>query len=218
MKQVQILTLEHYEQLKSLSDPLRCRIVSLLISKSYTGQQLSHELEIPRAKIHYHLNELEKNGLIAVVKNEVKNGIIQKFYRSVARGFVPAAHLLPNADEVGDYYRESTVHALERARMRAISAPEHAFVMKKSDQLESPRISLQAQIHASEEQMITWHKKYRALVEELHEMELPVDEPNGRWYYLITAGFEIDEPWFEEHDVELDEVKEVKPEQEKGEE
>lgn len=122
MEQVQYLMLEHYEQLKSLSDPLRCRIVSLLISKAYTGQQLSQELEIPRAKIHYHLTELEKNGLVAA--------------------------------EVGDYYWDSTVHALELARLRAILAPEHAFVMKKSDQLESPPISLQAQIHTSEEKMI----------------------------------------------------------------
>lgn len=40
-----MMTLVHYDQLKQLSDPLRCRIVSLLIPKSYTGQQLSQELE-----------------------------------------------------------------------------------------------------------------------------------------------------------------------------
>lgn len=204
MKQMQFLMLEHFDQLKSLSDPLRCRIVSLLIPKSYTGQQLSQELEIPRAKIHYHLSELEKNGLIAVAKNEVKNGIIQKFYRAVARGFVPATHLLPNTDEVGNFLRESTIHALERARLRAIAAPERAFEIKSSDYTSWPRMTNQLQIVTSEERFIEWQQKYRALIEEFHTLELPQDDPNARWYYLITSAFEIEEPWFVEPEIESD--------------
>ncbi|MGZ9586781.1 ArsR/SmtB family transcription factor [Paenibacillus marinisediminis] len=204
MKQVQFMTLEHYDQLKSLSDPLRCRIVSLLIAKSYTGQQLSQELDIPRAKIHYHLNELERNGLIAVVKNEVKNGIIQKFYRSVARGFVPAPHLMPNADEFGGYLRESTIHALERARMRAIMAPERAFAIKSADRSTWPRLTVQIQVKMTEEKIAEWHEKYRALIEELLEMEMLTPESEGNWYYLISSGFEIDEPWFDDTDTDAE--------------
>ena len=202
MKQKQYMILEEYDQLKSLSDPLRCRIVSLLIAKSYTGQQLSQELDIPRAKIHYHLNELEKNGLIAVVKNEVKNGIIQKFYRSLARGFIPAAHLLPNSEEVGDFFRESTIHALERARMRAISAPERAFMMETEDRDSWTRMTAQIQLRVSEEHIKEFYKKFRALVDDMHVNELKEDDPNGRWYYLITSGFEIEEPWFDSKDLE----------------
>jgi len=200
MKQLQYLTLEHYDQLKSLSDPLRCRIVSLLIPKSLTGQQLSQELDIPRAKIHYHLNELEKNGLIAVVKNEVKNGIIQKFYRSVARGFVPATHLLPNTGDVENFLRESTIHALERARLRAIAAPERSFAMKSADIEAWPRMTNQVQILTSEEHMVAWYKKYRALISEFEQLMLPEDDPNAKWYYMIFSTFEVDEPWYLEPD------------------
>lgn len=202
MKQVQFMTLEHYDQLKSLSDPLRGRIVSLLIPKSLTGQQLSQELGIPRAKIHYHLNELEKNGLIAVAKNEVKNGIIQKFYRSVARGYYPAAHLLPNDAEVGNFLRGSTIHALERARVMATTAPERAFTVKSANQDEWPRLTVQLQLRTSEERIAAWHKKYRELIQEITELELAEDDPDGKWYYVIASGFEIDEPWFEDTGLE----------------
>ena len=206
MKQLQYFTLEHYDQLKSLSDPLRSRIVSLLIPNSLTGQQLAQELDIPRAKIHYHLNELEKNGLIAVVKNEVKNGIIQKFYRSVARGFVPAVHLLPNTNDVGSFMRQSTINAFERARIIAITAPERAFAVKSADVRDWPRSTLQMQAYATEEQMAHWYQKYRDLLEELHELEASEDDPNGKWYYMISSAFEVDEPWFQ--DPEKDEENE----------
>ncbi|EPY07798.1 transcriptional regulator [Paenibacillus alvei TS-15] len=201
MKQKQMMTLVHYDQLKQLSDPLRCRIVSLLIPKSYTGQQLSQELEIPRAKIHYHLNELEKHELIAVAKTEVKNGIIQKFYRSAAKSFIPATHLLPHGEEVGDYYRELTVHTLERARLRAISAPERAFQLEASDWDSISRLSVQVQIWSTKEKILAWRKKYRALLEELDQFDEP-EETEGNWYYLMTTGFEIDEPWFDDSDLE----------------
>lgn len=205
MKQLQYFTLEHYDQLKSLSDPLRCRIVSLLIPNSLTGQQLAQELDIPRAKIHYHLNELEKNDLIAVVRNEVKNGIIQKFYRSVARGFVPAVHLLPNTNDLGSFMRQSTINAFERARLIAISAPERAFSIKSTDAKDWPRSTLQMQVYATEEQMANWYQKYRTLLQELHKLDLPEDDPNGKYYYLISSAFEVEEPWFQ--DPEEDDAK-----------
>lgn len=205
MKQAQFMTLEHYEQLKQLSDPLRCRIVNLLIPQSYTGQQLSKELEIPRAKIHYHLSELEKNGLIDVAKTEVKNGIIQKFYRAVARTFIPAGHLLPHSVEVGDYLRGMTINALERARIQAITAPERAFTMTNKDHEQWQRVTVQLEKQLTEEQFIAWNKKFRALISELMEIEVPEKE-EGRWYYFMATGFENEGTWFDPANTELDTI------------
>lgn len=85
MKQAMALTT--FEQLKAISDPLRAEMIMKLIETSHTGQQLAVLLETSRPKIHYHLKELEKNGLIEVIRTEEKHGIIQKFYRAAARGF-----------------------------------------------------------------------------------------------------------------------------------
>ena len=82
-----VLTLTTYSQLKALSDPLRAEMMIRLCERPYTGQLLSEKFGISRAKIHYHLKELEKNDLIEIVYTEEKNGIVQKFYQSVAKGF-----------------------------------------------------------------------------------------------------------------------------------
>ena len=95
-----LLVIDNLAQLKSVSDPFRIQLMTMLAEKPKTGQMLADELDIPRAKIHYHLNELLKNGIIHVVKTEEKNSIIQKFYEPVAKKVVPNIDLLRySADE-----------------------------------------------------------------------------------------------------------------------
>lgn len=94
-----LLVIDNLSQLKSVSDPFRIELLTLLVEKPKTGQMLADELDIPRAKIHYHLNELLKNGIIHVVKTEEKNSIIQKFYEPVAKKVVPNIDLLKYTSE-----------------------------------------------------------------------------------------------------------------------
>ncbi|MCU7558596.1 winged helix-turn-helix domain-containing protein [Macrococcus capreoli] len=94
-----ILVIENLAQLKCVSDPFRIKLLELLATEAKTGQQLADELEIPRAKIHYHLAELEKQGIIELVKTEQKHSIIQKFYAPVAKQIVPNLDLLKFSQE-----------------------------------------------------------------------------------------------------------------------
>lgn len=89
-----ILVIDNLPQLKCVSDPFRIKLLELLAESPKTGQQLADELKIPRAKIHYHLRELEKYSLIEMVKTEQKHSIIQKFYSPTARQLLPHPDLL----------------------------------------------------------------------------------------------------------------------------
>ncbi|UOB20873.1 ArsR/SmtB family transcription factor [Macrococcus armenti] len=91
---LETLMINNLPQLKCVSDPFRIKLLELMSTEPKTGQQIADELEIPRAKIHYHLSELEKNGIIEIVKTEQKHSIIQKFYAPVARELVPSPELL----------------------------------------------------------------------------------------------------------------------------
>jgi len=193
MKLERVFIIQEYEQLKAVSDPFRTTMLYHLIEKAYTGQQLAQLLELARSKIHYHLNELEKNGFIRVVKTEVKNGIIQKFYRAVAWSFIPGDNLLPHRSEVEDYFRENTINTLNRARLRALSAPEEAFQVQSSRRDTWPRINLQMEVRTQPAKFAAWLARYREMVEELAAME----EEDGKPFYIATVGFQIDQPWFE---------------------
>ncbi|WP_274651089.1 ArsR/SmtB family transcription factor [Paenibacillus humicola] len=195
MEQYFIITT--YDQLKAVSDPFRVKILSLLIEGSYTGQQIAQILEIPRAKIHYHLNELEKNGFINVVRTEVKNGIVQKFFRAVAYGFRPADDLLPYTAEVGDLLRQTMLEVLNRARLRVLSAPDEAFQNGGKDASLRPRIGVQAEMRVREDQFVQWLARFRELLDEFDRMdEAGEDDENAKWYYFSAVGLQIDEPRF----------------------
>jgi DNA-binding transcriptional ArsR family regulator len=192
MKQQPFYVIQELEQLKVISDPLRAKVLLYLIEKAYTGQQLAKLLGMARAKVHYHLNELEKNVLIAVVRTELKNGIVQKFYRAVARGFVPSEELLPYVSEVENYFRETTLSVLGRARLRALSAPEEAFQIPSPDRAQWPRIAMQLEVKMGKDKFATWLSKFRTLINELDQHQ----EEDGEWFYLTTVGFQINEPSF----------------------
>lgn len=89
-----ILVITDLNQLKAVSDPFRVQLLYHLGKFPQTGQMLSEKINISRSKIHYHLQELEKNGIIEVVRREEKNGILQKFYLPVAKAIIPSEDLL----------------------------------------------------------------------------------------------------------------------------
>ena len=90
MEQKSIFIIENYEQLKVISDPLRTEMLIFLVEQPHTGQMLAQELNLSRAKILYHLRELEKHKIIQLVRKEERGGNVLKFYQAVARGFIPA--------------------------------------------------------------------------------------------------------------------------------
>ncbi|EJL28154.1 winged helix-turn-helix domain-containing protein [Brevibacillus sp. BC25] len=194
MEQKSIFIIENYDQLKVISDPLRTKMLMHLVEKPHTGQQLSQLFGLSRAKILYHLRELEKHGIIQLVKKEEKGGNILKYYQAVARGFIPADHLLTYT-ESKEATRQSYVEVLQRAKTRALSAPEEAFALTSSEVENWPRISLQSEVRVSEQAFVSFLQKYRNLLHELQQSSL--DDPSSKQdYYLMITGFQIDEPLF----------------------
>lgn len=193
MKQ-SIFYLEDLEQLKSLSDPIRVKVLHLLIEHPYSGQQLSQKLNIPRSKVHYHLKNLEKNKLIYLVDEKQKGNMNEKIYQAVARSFIPSNNLLPIEEYSGESGRQMTLTAIDRTRERAIEAPRDSFSVKGEDPKDWLNINSQLEVRTSQEKFKAWVKKYQELLYELNEIN--DEEENSNWYYVATVGFKINEPLF----------------------
>jgi DNA-binding transcriptional ArsR family regulator len=61
------------------------RIIALVRTRPMTVTQVGDELGEAPAKIHYHMRELEKVGLLYLVETREKGGILEKYYQPVAR-------------------------------------------------------------------------------------------------------------------------------------
>ena len=77
--------LETIEQLRAIADLLRIRIIDLLQDHPMTVTQLGDTLDMAPAKVHYHVRELEKVGLLRLVETREKGGILEKYYQPVAK-------------------------------------------------------------------------------------------------------------------------------------
>ena len=90
----EVYELETLEQLRAIADELRTRIVEALIHRAMTVTQVGEMLGQAPAKIHYHVRELERVGLIRLVATREKSGILEKYYRAVAKSFTGTKTLL----------------------------------------------------------------------------------------------------------------------------
>lgn len=84
---IERFTITNLDAIKALADPLRIHILTLFIQKPMTAKQMADHLGQPSAKIHYHVKELERNGLVKLVETREKGGILEKYYSAIAGFF-----------------------------------------------------------------------------------------------------------------------------------
>lgn len=86
--------LETIEQMRALSDELRQRILEAISRKAMTVTQIGEELNVSPAKIHYHVRELERVGLVQLAETRERGSILEKYYLPIAHGILVPAALL----------------------------------------------------------------------------------------------------------------------------
>lgn len=89
--------LESIEQLRGVADSLRLRIYEALAQRAMTATQVGEEMQIAAPKAHYHVRELERLGLVKLVETRERGGILEKYYRAIARNLIAPPTLLRGA-------------------------------------------------------------------------------------------------------------------------
>ncbi len=117
----EMYTLASIEQLRAFADELRVRIFIALTQRPLTATQLGDELDIAAPKAHYHVRELERVGLVRLVETRERGGILEKYFRAVAKDVqVPHALLRRTPDEAQAVIRDQLQH-IERGFTSAFS-------------------------------------------------------------------------------------------------
>ena len=74
-------------QLKAFTDPLRVRILHVLTDREATNLQVAQIVDEPPAKVFHHVRFLADCDLIVLVREQVRGGNVEKYYRATARMF-----------------------------------------------------------------------------------------------------------------------------------
>ncbi len=124
------LTITNLETLKVTADPLRMRIVELLRQAPATVKELAAALRVAPKSLYYHVNLLDKHGLIRVVDTRLVSGILEKRYQATAYLF-QFQDVTAMPDEAGtpgqqDYEAVSSMFTITREEVRRLTQ-ESAF-------------------------------------------------------------------------------------------
>ncbi|NGX76782.1 winged helix-turn-helix transcriptional regulator [Staphylococcus sciuri] len=181
-----------FEELKCISDQLRMKISMLLIEREMTATEIGKHLNIPKAKIFYHLKEIEKYGMVKINRTEVKGSNVYKYYVATHNGFKVNPQLL---NEYRDEVSDSTKDMVTSQINRTIDVLNQYGLIMDDEQL----ISKTVQAKWSQNQFDTFKQKLDALIDEVDQQS---NDEDKSYYYLNIIGFEMRDKVFnrEEND------------------
>jgi putative molybdopterin biosynthesis protein len=90
-----IKSIQSLEQLKLLSDPRRYAILQQLMLKPASLTMLGKVLGEHPAWVRHHLKKLEAAGLVELVEVHIQSGVVEKYYRACAEGFLVSELIIP---------------------------------------------------------------------------------------------------------------------------
>lgn len=179
------LWIEDVETIKVMAHSRRMAILRLMQSPT-TVNTISAELGIAASKLYYHVNLLEKNGLIQVVDHNIESGIVEKIYQVTARQFKLVNPLLRTdlPEATADALFEDMLHTTQQDFRRA-------YAQRPKDEQQPPRHPFlsQKRFALTEEQLTTLHGKLTALMEEVAALGAENEASDEPTYNLTLIFF-----------------------------
>jgi DNA-binding transcriptional ArsR family regulator len=80
-----IMVVENLQDIRLIFSKKHNMILKLVMEKEMSISDIARALNINPGSVHYHLKELEKRGFVKQVREEIKGGIVKKYYRSAAK-------------------------------------------------------------------------------------------------------------------------------------
>lgn len=163
--------LKTLEQLKVLTHPLRLKILELLTDKPMTTKQVAQALGEDPLKLYYHVEALEKAGLIELVEKRLKANLQEKYYQAVAKSFtVDKSAFTFKSREAAGTAAELLSNLLDIIREEIHKSPLHKTL---EEQPKEPRkytlISHHYHIQASQKAITQLGEKIKKLSEEAQQ-------------------------------------------------
>ena len=160
--------LESIEQMRALAEELRIRIIEALGQQAMTSKQLALLLNVAPAKVHYHLHELEKVGLVHLVDIREKGNMLEKYYRAIAKNISASETLFQRVppDETLAAMREFLQHIAQRfLQVLAFAASQ------------PPNVHISA--HLNGEQLWLTDEEYQQLIKHIGTLVEPYKLPRS---------------------------------------
>jgi DNA-binding transcriptional ArsR family regulator len=187
------LLISDLETVRIIADPIRLRILELLVMESQPVKRLAATLELPQTKLYYHINLLEERGLIRVVGTRVVSGIIEKQYGATAQSYRIDEALLtlnaPGRDDTVEMMIGTLLDGVKRDMRQGIAA---GLIELRDDAPDERKVTLgRVPLRLTPARAAELHQRIGDLIREYcpNPGELGRPAPGTRLYQLFVACF-----------------------------
>jgi DNA-binding transcriptional ArsR family regulator len=191
-----LYTITDLETLKVVSDPLRMQILDRIglanqVGELRTVKQLAEEVDTPASKLYYHINMLEKHGLITIADTQIVSGIIEKHYQVTAHSITIDRELFDagvSRDDKAAAIMSLLDSTLDTTRadmlkfVRALVADDETVKKFSGQRGQITRESARITLAQAEE----FNNRLLALMEEFHNMSAPKGEEAHIFGYTVV--------------------------------
>ena len=115
-------------QLKAIANPLRTRILDLVLERAATVTELASALERPKSSVAYHVDTLVGVGLLQVVRTRRVRAIEERFYGRTGRTIVLGDGSLPDGTTGRNLLQEASAEIAAVPEPGALTTLRHARI------------------------------------------------------------------------------------------
>ena len=175
---------------KAITDPLRLQIIEVMLAAPLTVKQIAEKLGLAASKLYYHINTLEKYGLVQVVDTTIHGNIIEKHYWVTAYDY-RLDHELYNFSVTETEGKENLITialaTLDTTRedfIRSIEA--QAFNLEHgADPLPRQVINMREVCHIPDDKIQEFQIRLQDLLKEFDELDESADEGIQPWALTV---------------------------------
>lgn len=157
----EMLVIDNPQDIRLIFSRKHNMILKLVTEKELSISDIAKSLNINPGSVHYHIKELEKHGLVKQVRDEIKGGIIKKYYRAAAKRILLE---IPNFNQIPT----TETFPAEEFTDRIIESIEFLGYHLPSENMEDAKELLQR-----------YDKRINCLLKELHNSGLGEMENDG---------------------------------------
>lgn len=177
----ELYEIKSYDQVKALTHPLRREIFNILGDLvPRTSQQLSLELAVPRNKVHYHIQELVRVGLLVLRETKSKGNFTEKYYGPIANKVIFNLELDEPVDKQSRIELDQSI--LSHNQVSYLKALQEY----ESDQDSAKPFLVHLQKDLTEEKAKQFKQELAELIDKWYGLENDEEAPAKPWEAMIT--------------------------------
>lgn len=185
-------TITNLDTLKVVADARRMKIVESIVHEACSVKEIAERLDQPASQLYYHINMLEKHGLIRVVDTRIVSGIIEKWYGAAAKQFHIAQELLTTSQQTDEGREQLFGPLFDSAKQELKASVEQGLVnlVHEGDAAASPQvIFLRGYTRMSQARFQEFKSSLDEVLKEFSEDAPPEDAPEQALYSGLVTIF-----------------------------